>query len=111
MSLVSARGAVGAQASVTITPSMTIGNIVSALNTAFGSAATFSLSSSGALTMAPGPSYAGYSLDVTGDTTQRGSTGLSLSALFGLGTQQTVDQAASFSVNPAIAQGDQALSF
>lgn len=111
MALVSPTGAAGPQVNVAITPGMTIGNIVTALNTAFGSSASFALSSSGSLTMTPGANFAGYSLDVTGDTTQRGTTGLSVSALFGLGTQQTIDQAASFSVNPAIAQGNQALSF
>ncbi len=111
MSLVSPTGAAGPQVNVAITPGMTIGNIVSALNTAFGGSASFALSANGSLTMTPGASFAGYSLDVTSDTTQRGTTGVSVSSLFGLGTQETIDQAASFSVNPAVAQGHQALSF
>jgi flagellar hook-associated protein 1 len=111
MALVGPTGQAGPQASVSVTSGMTIGNIVSALNTAFGGAATFALSTNGTLTMTPGASYAGSTLSVTSDSTQRGSTGMSVSALFGLGTQQTEDEAASFSVNPAIAQGNQALAF
>jgi flagellar hook-associated protein 1 FlgK len=111
MALVGPTGQAGPQASVSVTSGMTIGNIVSALNTAFGGAATFALSTNGTLTMTPGASYAGSTMSVTSDSTQRGSTGMSVSALFGLGTQQTEDEAASFSVNPAIAQGNQALAF
>jgi flagellar hook-associated protein 1 FlgK len=90
---------------------MTIGDVVNALNTAFGSAASFSLSSNGSLTMTPGTNYPGYSLGVTSDSTQRGTTGVSLSELFGLGSQQTINQAVNFQVNPAIASGQQALAF
>ncbi len=111
MALVSPTGVTGKQATVSVTSGMTIGDIVSAFNTAFGGAATFSLSGAGQLIMTPGASNAGATISVTSDSTQRGSTGMSVSALFGLGTQQTVDQAASFSVNPAIAEGDQALAF
>ena len=110
LQLSSPNGAVAKQASVTVTAGMTIGDIVTALNTAFSGAATFSLSSGGSLTMTPAAAYSGYSLAVTGDSTQRGTTGTSLSALFGLGTQQMIDQSAGFSLNPAIAQGRQELS-
>jgi flagellar hook-associated protein 1 FlgK len=104
-------GQIAKQANITVTSGMTIGEIVNALNTAFGSAASFSLSSSGTLTMTPGSGYSSYTLNVTGDSTQRGSTGMSVSELFGLGAQQTVAQAQNFAVNPAIAQGAQALAF
>jgi len=90
---------------------MSIGDIVTALNTAFGSAASFSLSANGQLTMTPGAGYPGYSLGVTSDTTQRGTTGMSVSELFGLGSQQTVNQAVNFAVNPSIADGQQTLAF
>jgi flagellar hook-associated protein 1 FlgK len=99
------------QASVTLTAGMSIGDVVSALNTAFGSAASFSLASNGALSVSPGAGYAGAQLAVLSDSTQRGGTGMSLSTLFALGTQQTVSQAQGFSVNPAITSGGQALAF
>jgi flagellar hook-associated protein 1 FlgK len=105
------KGAMGPQASVTLTAGMTIGDIVTALNSAFGSAANFTLSSNGQLTMTPGTGYPGYSLDVQSDSTQRGTTGMSVSSLFGLGTEETVDQAESFAVNPSVASGQNALSF
>jgi flagellar hook-associated protein 1 FlgK len=104
-------GQPGPTASVTLNSSMSIGDIVTALNTAFGSAANFSLSANGSLTMTPGAGYPGYSLGVTSDSTQRGTTGMSVSELFGLGSQQTVNQAVNFTVNPSIADGQQTLAF
>jgi flagellar hook-associated protein 1 FlgK len=111
LALLGPNGAMGPQASVTLTAGMTIGDIVTALNSAFGSAANFTLSSNGQLTMTPGAGYSGYSLNVLSDSTQRGTTGLSVSSLFGLGSEETVDQAESFSVNPSVASGKNALSF
>lgn len=111
LQLNSPNGQPGPTASVTLNAGMSIGNIVTALNTAFGSAATFSLSANGSLSMTPGASYSGYSLGVTSNSTQRGTTGMSLSELFGLGAQQTVNQAVNFSVNPSIADGQHQLAF
>lgn len=103
-------GQTGPTASVTLNSGMSIGDIVTALNTAFGSAASFALSANGSLTMTPGAGYPGYSLQVSSDTTQRGTTGVSLSELFGLGSQQTVNQAVNFAVNPAVADGQDTLA-
>ena len=71
--------------SITTTAGQTIGNIVTALNTAMGGAATFTLNSDGSISTATSALYPGYALNVTGDTTQRGTTGISFSQLFGLG--------------------------
>jgi len=95
-------GEIGKQASVTVTPGMSIGDIVSSLNTAFGGAATFTLGSNGALSMTPSAANTGYQLDVTNDTTSRGDTGMSFTTLFGLGQQQAAALAGSFSVNAAM---------
>ena len=111
MELEGPNGQIAQQASITVTSGMTIGDIVNALNTAFGSTASFSLSSSGALTVTPGSGYSNYALNVTSDSTQRGTTGMSFSQIFGLGTQQMAAQAQGFAVNPAIVQGAQALAF
>lgn len=111
LQLTSPSGTAGPSATVSLTPGMTIGNIVTALNTAFSGNASFTLTSNGAITMTPSSSYQGYSLGVTSDSTERASTGMSLSVLFGLGTQQTIDEGASIAVNPAIAQGQQGLAF
>ncbi|MBN9555996.1 MAG: flagellar hook-associated protein FlgK [Alphaproteobacteria bacterium] len=103
-------GNVGKQASVTLTAGMTIGDIVTALNTGFGGAASFSLGSDGTLTMTPAAQFAGYSLNVTDDTTQRGTTGVSVSALFGLGSSALGNIAAGFSLNADLAQSPQRLA-
>ncbi|MGD0189501.1 MAG: flagellar hook-associated protein FlgK [Rhizomicrobium sp.] len=95
-------GQVGKQASVTVNSGMTIGDIVTSLNTAFGGAATFTLGSNGALTMTPSASNAGYALNVTGDSTVRGDTGMSFTTLFGLGEQQAAALTSGFAVNQAM---------
>jgi flagellar hook-associated protein 1 len=88
--------------SITTTAGQTIGNVVTALNTAMGGAATFTLNPDGSISTATSALYPGYSLNVTGDTTQRGTTGMSFSELFGLGSNAQAEQAASFSLTPAV---------
>ncbi|HEY2008550.1 MAG TPA: flagellar hook-associated protein FlgK [Rhizomicrobium sp.] len=87
--------------SITTTAGQTVGNVVSALNTALGGAATLTLNSDGSITTADSALYPGYTLNVTGDTTQRGTTGVSFSELFGLGANALAQQAQGFSVTPA----------
>jgi len=89
--------------SVTTTAGQTIGNVVSALNTALGGAATLTLNGNGSITTADSALYPGYSLGVTGDTTQRGSTGISFTQLFGLGSNALAEQAQGFSVTSSVA--------
>ena len=104
-------GDVVKQASVTITAGMTVGDVVSALNTAMGGAATFTLNGDGSITTSSSASYPGYQLQVSNDTTQRGSTGMSFTELFGIGANQTARQAADFSVTSAIAAAPERLAF
>jgi flagellar hook-associated protein 1 FlgK len=104
-------GQIGKQASVTLSAGMSIGDIVNALNTAFGGAAAFSLSSSGTLSMTPSAANARYQLNVVSDSTERGSTGTSFTQLFGLGTQQLAAPAQGFTVNPALTSNPSLLAF
>lgn len=104
-------GEIGKQASVTLTAGMTVGDIVNALNTSFGGAASFALGGDGSLKMTPSAGNAGYQLNVTSDSTTRGTTGMSFTQLFGLGVQQLSAQAQGFSVAPEIANAPQRLAF
>jgi flagellar hook-associated protein 1 FlgK len=104
-------GDIAKQASVTITAGMTVGDVVTALNTAMNGTETFTLNSDGSITAAPSAAYTGYDLNIPEDTTQRGSTGMSFTQLFGIGTGQAEAQAQSFEVNPAITQSPQLLPF
>ena len=104
-------GQIAKQASVTVTAGMTIGDVVSAMNTAFGGAATFALGSNGALSMTPAAPYANYKLNVTNDTTARGTTGMSFTQLFGLGITEASTPATNFTVNPAIGEQPGLLAF
>jgi flagellar hook-associated protein 1 FlgK len=102
-------GSVLKTGSVTITAGMTIGNVVSALNTSMGSAATFTLNSDGSIGETTAAS--GASIQVSGDTTARGTTGMSFTELFGIGTGQAAAPALGFAVNGAIASSPQRLAF
>jgi flagellar hook-associated protein 1 FlgK len=96
-------GDIAKNVSVTTTAGMSIGNIVSALNTAMGGAASFTLNSDGSISSQTSALYPGYSLNVTGDTTQRGTTGMSFTQIFGLGATAQANQAVGFGVTSAVA--------
>ena len=104
-------GDIAKSATVTLTAGMTIGNVVTALNTAMGGAATFSLNPDGSIGETQSASLANYSLNITNDTTARGTTGMSFSQLFGIGVNQTALQASAFSVNAQVAASPQRLAF
>ena len=102
-------GQVLKQANVTVTAGMSIGDVIGALNSAMGGAASFALNSDGSVTETP--AISGARLNVTSDTTQRGDTGMSFTELFGIGDQQAANFASGFSVNPALASSPQYLAF
>lgn len=104
-------GDVAKQAAVTITAGMSVGDVVSALNTAMNGTATFTLGSDGSLTMTPASSYSNCRLDVSKDTTERGTTGMSMSVLFGIGSVQVASQASNFSLTDAMAGSPDNLPF
>jgi len=111
LQLTGPNGEVARAATVSITAGMTMGNVVSALNTAMGGTATFALNSDGSISQTVSPSFGGYRLDVTDDTTQRGTTGMSFTQLFGIGANQLALQASNFSVNSRIADTPANLAF
>ena len=86
----------------------TVGDIISDLNTAAGGAATFTLAANGTMMMTP--TSAGARLEVTNDTTARGTTGVSLSQFFGLGTAMQSNQAMGLTVRSDIAANPQLMS-
>jgi flagellar hook-associated protein 1 FlgK len=57
------------------------------------------------------PTNSGAQLSVNTDTTQRGTTGMSFSEMFGLGTQAQTAQAAGFTVNPALVASPTTMAF
>ncbi len=97
--------------SITTTAGQTVGNIVTALNTALSGAATFTLNSDGSISTATSALYPGYSVNVTGDSTQRGTTGVSFSQIFGLGANAQSLQAANFSLTSALTNNPARLGF
>ena len=80
----------------TVPTGTTMANLVTQLNSTtsgLGTYMTFALGSDGALTSTPAAGYSGYTVDVITDVTQRGSTGLSFTQMFGIGRQHKMDQA------------------
>ena len=104
-------GDIAKTASITTTAGQTIGNIVTALNTAMGGAATFTLNSDGSISSTTSALYPGYSLDIPVDNTQRGTTGMSFSQIFGLGANAQRLQAMGFAVTPTVANNPVRLGF
>jgi len=107
LSLKGPDGDIVKQVSVTTTAGMSIGGVVSALNTAMGGAVTFTLGANGAITTATSALYPNYQLNVNQDTTARGTTGVSFTQLFGIGANNLADQANDFAVTPAVTNAPQ----
>jgi flagellar hook-associated protein 1 FlgK len=97
--------------SITTTAGQTVGDVITALNTALGGAATLTLNSDGSISTATSALYPGYSLNVTNDTTQRGSTGVSFSQLFGLGDNSKALQAQAFGLTSAVSANPARIGF
>ena len=73
--------------------------------------ATVTLNSDGSISTSNSALYPGYSLNVTNDTTQRGSTGVSFSQLFGLGDNSKALQAAGFGLTSTISANPSRIGF
>jgi flagellar hook-associated protein 1 FlgK len=104
-------GTIDKQITVTITAGMSVGDVVTAMNTAMGGAGTFALNSDGSMKFTPSAANSKDVLTVTSDTTQRGSTGMSFTQMFGIGANQAAAQAQGFSVNQNMASSPSSLPF
>lgn len=111
MSLKGPDGDIAKTISITTTAGQTMGNIVTALNVAMGGAATFTLNPDGSMSTATSGLYPGYALNVTGDTTQRGGTGMSFTQIFGMGANAQASQAVGFSLTSAVSANPARVGF
>jgi len=82
----------------------TFADMFTQLNTAAAGYATFSMDANGNAVMTPAAAYNGARLEVTNDTTTRGSTNVSFSKFFGLGTAARQTQASNMAVRSDILQ-------
>jgi flagellar hook-associated protein 1 FlgK len=89
----------------------TIGDMISALNSAMAGKATFALDANGQMQVTTAPGYNGYKLEVTLDTTQRGTTGESFTSLFGIGVGPKMAMAQNFSLAANLVNSPQSLAF
>jgi flagellar hook-associated protein 1 FlgK len=109
-SVKNAAGAVAKSVDVTITAGMTVGQAITAINTSLGGYATVSLDSNGALKTTMSAAYKDCALQVKSDTTTRGTTGISVSSLFGLGANTIGSLASDFKVNADVASSPSRLA-
>lgn len=87
----------------------TVGDLLTGLNdvtNGLGAYGSFGLSADGQVSFTPSGSYSGAVLASRGDATTRGSTGVSMSAFFGLGERFQMEQATGVKVDATVA-GDQ----
>jgi flagellar hook-associated protein 1 FlgK len=104
-------GDIAKNVSITTTAGQTIGDVVTALNTALGGAAAFTLNSDGSISTATSALYSGYSVNVASDTTSRGTTGMSFSQIFGLGSNAVANQAVGFGMTSTVAANPARVGF
>lgn len=89
----------------------TIDDMINALNSAMSGKATFALDANGQMQVTPAAAYSGYNIEVTLDTTSRGTTGESFTSLFGIGVGQQMAMAQNFSLSAGLANSPQRLAF
>jgi len=89
----------------------TVGDVISALNTAMAGKANFALDANGEVQVTTGLGYSGYDLEITADTTMRGTTGQSFTSLFGIGVGNKLAMAQNFSLASGVANAPQRLAF
>ena len=78
-------------------------NVLTSLNTGFTGFGTWALDSAGALSFTPATGFQDYRLNVTADTTNRSSTGVQFSQMFGIGPRYRADAARDVAVRADIA--------
>ena len=79
-----------------------LGAVVNDLNANLGAFASFSLDANGELDITPTAAFAGYQLVTVSDTTNRASTGVTISQLFGIGPRYRADAALGVKVTSRI---------
>jgi flagellar hook-associated protein 1 FlgK len=95
-------GDVALNTTVNVTAGMTFSQVITAVNTALSGYGSLALNSDGSVSTTISSAFKGYKLEVASDTTSRGSTGISLTNLFGIGADQISRQASGFSLVPKI---------
>ncbi|MCC5994837.1 MAG: flagellar hook-associated protein FlgK [Oceanicaulis sp.] len=87
---------------------------INALNnpaTGLGMYGQFALDGDGVLRFQAAPGYQNFQVELNRDSTERGTTGLSFSQLFGVGDAARLTRAESFTVNPAVRADSSRLAF
>jgi flagellar hook-associated protein 1 FlgK len=97
-------GAIAGKFNVSIAQTDTVNGAIAKINAALGSYGSLSLNADGSISTNISNTYAsgGYQLQVGSDSTQRGTTGVSFTELFGIGANTIGQQGVSFSVKDAV---------
>lgn len=95
----------------TITSGDTIQGALDKLSDSLDNAVTFTVQSDGSVSTTYASGYSGCSIVTSGDTTERGDTGVSFTDMFGIGTNVTSAAAAEFGVTDALSDSASQLPF
>ena len=104
-------GTVAKSAEIDITSGMTVDQALSAINDSLSGYASLSLDANGAVTTTLSSKCSDCSFHIVDDSTERGSTGMSVSTLFGLGDDVLGDIASGFSLDSEIASSPSRIAF
>ncbi|MEM1139419.1 MAG: flagellar hook-associated protein FlgK [Pseudomonadota bacterium] len=101
LQLTGADGQVLTSVNYTMTGTETVATVVAALNTGLSAFGTVALDAEGRLAFTPDAAYADAALDVTNDTTARGTTSVAFQDFFGVGRAAKMEQSLDLSVGAA----------
>lgn len=106
-----ADGSLATSADVTITTGMTLGDALTAINSALSGYASLSLDSNGEITTTMSSKYSSASLLVSDDSTTRGTTGIGITDLFGIGANALGNIASGFGLDAEVSASSSRIAF
>lgn len=102
LSLKNAQGAILQTGSVTVNTGDSITTVLNNLSTSLGGVVNFALNSDGSLSTTYANGYNDCTLTTTEDTTSRGTTGINLTSLLGIGSNTVSSYAAQFATKSTL---------
>lgn len=100
-----ANGSTAGTVNIPMVAGQSFNDVITALNnatTGLGRYATFTLDANGKLTQTANAGYEGFKIELASDTTQRATSNVSFSDMFGIGLQAKAGRSEIFTVDPAI---------
>lgn len=110
LSLKNSQGAIVQTGTVTVNAGDTVNTLLSNLSTSLGGVVSFALNTDGSLSTTYAAGYDDCTLTTTEDTTARGTTGINLTSLLGIGSNTVSGYAAQFATKSTLSSSTIPLS-